>query len=164
MIQNNFFNLQTNEVMFSNNNTNSMHSPFVDIQKVFNQHVDDSKTISYNLTQDKKKVTKHSPVNPFKGNVDSTSKQDIEPSNHKRSLSEQKRNLNQEHYQQTLNTILNLEMLEPFSKCYLNVAPVFLPPVAHNRVKKVLFVDLDETMVHTLDDQDSQHMMWQHQI
>lgn len=71
-----------------------MHSPFVDIQKVFQnqQKEDDSKTVSYNLTQDKKKVTKPSPVNKFKHleSISTSNKQDIEPaaSLHNVSLSE----------------------------------------------------------------------------
>ena len=77
--------------------------------------------------------------------------------------------------------MLNLQVLEPFSENYLNIGSVFLPDpeqevvarwseekevgnqstrheLNHQRQIKVLFLDIDETLAHCIDDRDPPSM------
>lgn len=91
-------------------------------------------------------------------------------------------NLHTEHYQQTLNTMVNLRLLEPHSEKYLELEKVRLPDPNPKILElwseadgepgqegstglrsqapnaKVLFLDIDETMVHCIDDRDPSSM------
>ena len=81
-------------------------------------------------------------------------------------LNVERRNLNQEHYQQTLNTILNLNLLQPYQNDYKNLPQIDIPsePRFHSgrgrreRQRRILAVDIDETMIHTIDERDPRDM------
>jgi hypothetical protein len=45
-------------------------------------------------------------------------------------------------------------MLNQYSKDYLKKPCIFLPPPKNNSLKKTLILDIDETMIHCLDDRD----------
>jgi CTD small phosphatase-like protein 2 len=45
-------------------------------------------------------------------------------------------------------------MLKPYSKDYLKKPCIFLPPPKNSSFKKTLILDIDETMIHCLDDRD----------
>jgi hypothetical protein len=47
--------------------------------------------------------------------------------------------------------MLNLHMVEKHKNDYLNCPSVFLPDC---RNKKVLILDVDETLIHTIDERD----------
>ena len=77
---------------------------------------------------------------------------------HEKSQSEHeeiKRNLNQEHYQHLLNIMLNLHLVQKHQQDYLNCPSVFLP---NSRNEKVLILDVDETLIHTIDERDPASM------
>lgn len=71
-----------------------------------------------------------------------------------------------EHYQQTVNTICNLHLLKPLSHKYQLLPKIYLPdidraiwqrwqpPTGEHVNAKVLFLDIDETMIHCIDDRD----------
>lgn len=71
-----------------------------------------------------------------------------------------------EHYQQTVNTICNLHLLKPLSHKYQLLPKIHLPdvdraiwqrwqpPTGEHINAKVLFLDIDETMIHCIDDRD----------
>ena len=63
--------------------------------------------------------------------------------------------LSAKHYAETLDCIKNLSVIEKYKNEYLNIPAVNLKPSKH---KKVLIFDLDETMVHTLDERDPPSM------
>ena len=85
--------------------------------------------------------------------------------------------------------MLNLNVLEPFSNNYLNIGPVFLPDpeqdvmvrwseekeVGNQSMKpelntvmsrkiKVLFLDIDETLAHCIDDRDPPTMKGEQKV
>jgi hypothetical protein len=74
--------------------------------------------------------------------------------------------LHAEHYQQTVNTICNLHLLKLLSHKYQLLPKVYLPdvdraiwqrwqpPTGEHVNAKVLFLDIDETMIHCIDDRD----------
>ena len=61
------------------------------------------------------------------------------------------RQLSVQHYNETLDCIKNLAVIEKYRNEYLNIPAVNLRASQH---KKVLIFDLDETMIHTLDERD----------
>lgn len=80
-------------------------------------------------------------------------------------------NIQTEHFQQTVNTIRNLHLLNDFYDLYQLITPVFLPdPSEEVRTNwagglsmnpKTLFIDIDETMVHCIDERDPPTMKGQ---
>lgn len=68
------------------------------------------------------------------------------------------------HYQQTIQTIQNLHLIKAQDKAYKEIPPVFLPPPtiqvrkAWQKNFKVLFLDIDETMIHCIDENDPPSM------
>ena len=70
------------------------------------------------------------------------------------------------HFQQTLNIMRNIHLLDPFLESYKDVERVELPePTEEQKSKwpdgdvKVVFFDIDETMIHCIDDKDSPDMV-----
>jgi hypothetical protein len=61
--------------------------------------------------------------------------------------------------------MLNLNLLTPYLDDYLRVSPVILPEPSQwlnnnwdGTNPKVIFIDIDETMVHCIDDRDPENM------
>ena len=51
--------------------------------------------------------------------------------------------------------MLNLDKVEKHSKDYINLPSVFLPD---SRNDMVLILDVDETLIHTIDERDPPYM------
>lgn len=79
-----------------------------------------------------------------------------------------------EHYQQTVNTIHNLYLLNDFYECYQLLEPVFLPEPSQEVFEnwqdavsshpKTLFLDIDETMIHCIDESDPPTMLGEYTL
>ena len=62
--------------------------------------------------------------------------------------------IHREHLLQTLSALHALPLLIPFANKYKEKPKVYLPPRKPHEIKTLL-LDLDETMIHCLDDRDS---------
>lgn len=76
-----------------------------------------------------------------------------------------------QHYEQTMHCIRNLQLIEHQSQAYLFKQRVHLPdPSPEVQAKwtstspKVVFLDLDETLIHCIDENDPATMIGQEQI
>jgi hypothetical protein len=58
------------------------------------------------------------------------------------------------HLLQTFNALQILPYLTPYDKKYLKKPRIMLPTPKRPELKKVLVLDIDETMIHCLDDRD----------
>lgn len=173
----------------------SIHSPFVDINKVFQQPPDSNeKTVSMiqkfhpvDSATDKGTLQKTttpfikasgtklkeiqeeiSPVQDFK--VASTiinasplkqftgQKQrdkNTEEKSNSATLDSPLKRLNKDHYLQTRSTIMNLHLIDKYYNEYKLKHPFYMPDSKHQRL---LIFDIDETMIHTLDERDPPEM------
>lgn len=60
------------------------------------------------------------------------------------------------HFHETLAVVSNLsKIIEEYDKAYLELEPVYLPETTKT---KVLIFDIDETMVHSIDERDPKGM------
>jgi Dullard-like phosphatase family protein len=81
-----------------------------------------------------------------------------------------KPDLHSEHFQQTLSVVQNLHAIDHLKDEYRYIEPVFLPdPSAELASRwlgdpKVLFLDIDETLIHCIDEKDPQTMYGQHTL
>ena len=56
---------------------------------------------------------------------------------------------------QTLNTLARLDELQKqYGTAYLLKPKVYLPPPKHDHIKVTLIIDLDETLIHCLDERE----------
>lgn len=62
--------------------------------------------------------------------------------------------MTQDHYQQILHTMLNLDLVQKYGHRYLDLQPVKIP----SSKKRLLVFDIDETMIHTIDERDPKSM------
>ena len=67
-------------------------------------------------------------------------------------------NLNQDHYQSILNTVMHLHLLDQYKLDYLKLPHVELPKPRKRSQRITLIIDIDETMIHTLDERDPPSM------
>ena len=74
------------------------------------------------------------------------------------------KNLNQEHYQSILNTVMHLHLLEQYKQDYLNLPQIELPKPWKRSQELLLILDIDETMIHTIDERDPPNMRGQYKI
>ena len=57
---------------------------------------------------------------------------------------------------QTFNALQTIPYLKKYEKAYMNKEKIILPPPKRAHIKKVLVLDIDETMIHCLDERDAE--------
>ena len=57
---------------------------------------------------------------------------------------------------QTFNALQTIPYLKKHEKAYLKKERIYLPPPKKPHLKKVLVLDIDETMIHCLDERDAE--------
>jgi CTD small phosphatase-like protein 2 len=58
------------------------------------------------------------------------------------------------HLMQTFNALSTIPHLKPYEKHYLLKDKIYLPKPKNPHIKKTLILDIDETMIHCIDEKD----------
>eukprot|EP00347_Sterkiella_histriomuscorum_P020709 403336778 len=92
-------------------------------------------------------------------NIDLSSNQDVQNDTELVSSRQNTQNveIHRQHLIQTFNALQTIPLLGPYQKSYLRKERIYLPPPRDPSLKKLLILDIDETMIHCLDERDPEH-------
>ena len=69
-------------------------------------------------------------------------------------MDEKVNEIHKQHLMQTFNALNTIPYLKPYETAYQKLKKVYLPQPRETYMKKTLILDIDETMIHCLDERD----------